>query len=412
MATTRWSNKSDFYYNFSCSQQTIEMANIMANLKTFQPEYGIGTNEPLFRLRSCAKGLMVNACAHALFFCKLLNATKQKEDNCGDVPAGSQASKDNQTLKIGIIGGGHLGKQLARILLHLGAISGKNIQISTRRPETLLEFHKLGVECVYNNKQLISWADVVFLCCLPCHLPHICSEIHDSLKNSCIIYSLVTAIPLNRLKQLMSSCSILRPQYKCSENSSFSIWEANRTVLEALKDTAVIQATCPCNSKSEIAVNMKWLAAVFYTALNSYTEQHLPYTKALRLLNQVCFCEGNATTSSPFLVCEHFINQAFASSLAADDSFPWFDITTVQLKDSPLSQFLETNTSVQEFIASSYFNMITALAKKSEDLTTSMTKKIPLSAVLLKPTKSLVFQIDEMSAKKTEETSSSDSEDL
>ncbi|XP_029139298.1 NADP-dependent oxidoreductase domain-containing protein 1 [Protobothrops mucrosquamatus] len=387
------------------------MANIMANLKTFQPEYGIGTNEPLFHLRSYAKGLMVNACAHALFFCKLLNATKQKEENCKDAPAGSQPSKDNQRLKIGIIGGGHLGKQLARTLLHLGAISGKNIQISTRQPETLLEFHKLGVECIYNNKQLVGWADVAFLCCLPCHLPQICSEVQDSLKNSCIIYSLVTAIPLSRLKQLISSCSILRPQYKCSENSSFHMWEANRTVLEALKNTTIIQATCPCNSKSEITVNVKWLAAVFYAALNSYTQQHFSYTKALGLLNQVCFCEGNATTSSPFLVCEHFINQAFASSLAADDSFPWFDITTVQLKDSPLSQLLETNSSLQEIIASSYFNMITALAMKSEDLTTSMTKKIPLSAVLLKPTKSLIFQIDKIPAKKIEETSSIDSED-
>ncbi|XP_039207550.1 NADP-dependent oxidoreductase domain-containing protein 1 [Crotalus tigris] len=387
------------------------MANIMANLKTFQPEYGIGANEPLFHLKSYAKGLMVNACAHALFFCKLLNATKQKEENCKDALTGSQPSKDNQRLKIGIIGGGHLGKQLARTLLHLGAISGKNIQISTRQPETLLEFHKLGVECIYNNKQLVGWADVAFLCCLPCHLQQICSEVQDSLKNSCIIYSLVTAIPLSRLKQLISSCSILRPQYKCSENSSFHMWEANRTVLEALKNTAIIQATCPCNSKSEITVNVKWLAAVFYAALNSYTQQHFSYTKALGLLNQVCFCEGNATTSSPFLVCEHFINQAFASSLAADDSFPWFDITTVQLKDSPLSQLLETNTSLQEIIASSYFNMITALAMKSEDLTTSMTKKIPLSAVLLKPTKSLIFQIDKIPAKKTEETSSTDSED-
>lgn len=55
--------------------------------------------------------------------------------------------------------------------------------------------------------------------------------------------------------------------------------------------------------------------------------------------------------------------------------------------------------------------MITALATKSEDLTTSTTKKIPLTAVLLKPTKSLIFQIDD-SAKKMEETSSTDSEDL
>lgn len=99
-------------------------------------------------------------------------------------------------------------------------------------------------------------------------------------------------------------------------------------------------------------------------------------------------------------------NRLFSSS-----SFPWFDITTVQLKDSPLSQLLETNTSLQETIASSYFNMITALAMKSEDLTTSVTKKIPLSAVLLKPTKSLIFQIDKIPSKKTEETSSTDSED-
>ncbi|KAM6463467.1 NADP-dependent oxidoreductase domain-containing protein 1 [Liasis olivaceus] len=387
------------------------MADIMANLKTFQPEYGIGANDPLLHLRSRAKGLMVNACAHALFFCKLLSATRQKEEDCEGAPAGSQAFKDNQRLKIGIIGGGHLGKQLARTLLHLGAVSGKNLQISTRRPETLLEFQKLGVECVYNNKQLVGWADVVFLCCLPCHLPHICSDVQDSLKNSCILYSLVTAIPLTRLKQLISSCSILRPQYKFSDNSSFHMWEANRTVVEALKDTAVIQTTCPCSSKREIVVNMKWLAAVFYAALNSYSQQHFSYTRALGLLNQVCFPEGNATTPSPLLVCENFINQAFASSLAADDSFPWFDITTVQLKDSPFSQLLETNKSLQEIIASSYCNMVTVLPTKTEDFMTSMTKKIPLSAVLLKPTKSLNFQIDRISTSKTEEASNTDSGD-
>ncbi|XP_070610239.1 NADP-dependent oxidoreductase domain-containing protein 1 [Erythrolamprus reginae] len=393
------------------------MANIMANLKTFQPEYGIGTNEPLFCLRSCAKGLMVNACAHALFFCKLLNATKQKKENqkresIEGVLAGSQAPKEDQRLKIGIIGGGHLGKQLARTLLYFGAISGKYIQISTRRPETLLEFQKLGVECFYNNKQLVGWADVAFLCCLPCHIPHICSEIQDCLQNSCTIYSLVTAIPLTRLKQLTSFCRIVKPQYKCSGNSSFCIWEANRTVLEALKDTAVIQATCPCNSKGEITVNMKWLVAVFYSAINSYTQQQLSHTRALELLNQVCFCEGNAPTSSPFLVCEHFVNPVFASTLTANDSFPWFDITTVQLKDSPLSQLLETNTSLQEIISFCYFNTITALAMKSEELGIPVTKKVPLSAVLLKPTKSLIFHMDEISAKRMEDTSSSDSEDL
>ncbi|XP_042300545.1 NADP-dependent oxidoreductase domain-containing protein 1-like, partial [Sceloporus undulatus] len=113
------------------------MADIMANLKTFQPDYGTGTNELVVRLKGRAKGLTINACAHALFFCKLLQATRysrQKEEKSKDETACAQ---DNQSLKIGIIGGGHIGKQLARILLQLSGISEKNIQISTRRPETL-----------------------------------------------------------------------------------------------------------------------------------------------------------------------------------------------------------------------------------------------------------------------------------
>lgn len=46
---------------------------------------------------------------------------------------------DNDELKVGIIGGGHLGKQLARALLQLVPIPAENLRISTRRPEALGE---------------------------------------------------------------------------------------------------------------------------------------------------------------------------------------------------------------------------------------------------------------------------------
>lgn len=64
---------------------------------------------------------------------------------------------------------------------------------------------------------------------------------------------------------------------------------------------------------------------MLYAALNSYTWQGLRYTRALVLLNQVCFPDDNAGVTSgddklpPLLECEHFINRAFASSLLADE---------------------------------------------------------------------------------------------
>lgn len=69
----------------------------------------------------------------------------------------------------------------------------------------LAEFQALGVDCFYNNRKLVGWADVVFLCCLPSQLPSICSEVDKELKPSSVIYSLVTAIPLPRYDIIMAS---------------------------------------------------------------------------------------------------------------------------------------------------------------------------------------------------------------
>ena len=48
---------------------------------------------------------------------------------------------DDDELKVGIIGGGHLGKQLAHTLLQLVPIPADSLRISTRRPEALGEEH-------------------------------------------------------------------------------------------------------------------------------------------------------------------------------------------------------------------------------------------------------------------------------
>lgn len=60
------------------------------------------------------------------------------------------------------------------------------------------ELQKLGIKCFYHNADLVSWADVIFLCCLPSQLPNICVEIHTSLEKTSIVYSFVAAVPLPR----------------------------------------------------------------------------------------------------------------------------------------------------------------------------------------------------------------------
>jgi hypothetical protein len=48
-------------------------------------------------------------------------------------------ASDSEKLKVGIIGGGHLGKQLVYSLLQLVPVPANNLRISTRRPEALGE---------------------------------------------------------------------------------------------------------------------------------------------------------------------------------------------------------------------------------------------------------------------------------
>ncbi|KAI2572196.1 NADP dependent oxidoreductase domain containing 1, partial [Homo sapiens] len=221
---------------------------MLQDLESLQFEYGVPEEDRIWLyLQGRSRGLMIEACAHATFFCKLLynlRASLNKNQSSRHLSIGSLNSATPEEFKVGIIGGGHLGKQLAGTLLQLGPIPAESLRISTRRPETLGELQKLGIKCFYHNADLVSWADVIFLCCLPSQLPNICVEIYTSLEKASIVYSFVAAIPLPRLKLLLNHTNILRPQYQYDEDS-VSVWGANKGVIAALQDPTILQATCP-----------------------------------------------------------------------------------------------------------------------------------------------------------------------
>ncbi|NXH12850.1 NXRD1 protein, partial [Bucco capensis] len=94
------------------------------------------------------------------------------------------------------------------------------------------------------------------------------------------------------------------------------------------------------------------LVAIFYTALNSSTQQSLPHQKALKLINDLCFPEccpicAEQKTSWQQFVCKSFVGKGFASSETQEETFPLFDLTNAQLQESFFSQLLEKNELVQ-----------------------------------------------------------------
>lgn len=75
-----------------------------------------------------------------MHLCSLLRKALHEKHVARCLLIGSHADvPDDDELKVGIIGGGHLGKQLAHVLLQLVPIPVERLQISTRRPETLGE---------------------------------------------------------------------------------------------------------------------------------------------------------------------------------------------------------------------------------------------------------------------------------
>ncbi|NWX85577.1 NXRD1 protein, partial [Nothoprocta pentlandii] len=159
------------------------------------------------------------------------------------------------------------------------------------------------------------------------------------------------------------------------------------------------------------------LVAVSYAALNSSMWQRLPHQKALQLLNDLCFPEhcpicAEGKTSCPRFVCESFVSKTFASSMTQEETFPWFDLTAAQLRESPFSQLLEGSESVRSHLARLYQGAFGDWSTEPRGLvstSTSLTSAAVEPAVMEDQRTSLSTTASEMSSEDLEETTDNDS---
>ncbi|KAG9268583.1 NADP-dependent oxidoreductase domain-containing protein 1 [Astyanax mexicanus] len=317
-------------------------------------EAGLGGSERgLVGLRGRWAGLTVCGCGHAAFLCRLAALLREKLKH-------SSNKSHHPALKIGILGGGNIGKQLTKVLLTVPGLKPSNISISTKRPETLKEFSNRGVECYFDNCRLALWSDVLFLCVLPSHLPRVCAELHTHLPAHCLVYSFTTAVPLPRLAQLLGHSFVIRPQYIFDACDSAQLWLCHNQVTTALQDKEVLTASCPLSMCGGLSLNQMWVSAVLYSLLNMCTANGLGSIQTIQLLNELFQSNPSSETFSSL----SFVNSSCASKLSTSEPFPWIILTDTQTKQTPLSSFLFGSKALQDCISAMYYNTFSGMSSE------------------------------------------------
>jgi hypothetical protein len=105
-----------------------------------------------------------------------------------------------------------------------------------------------GVVCVRSNAVVASSVSVLFVCCLPAQLPLVAADIRESLDAHTIVFSVVTAVPVSRLKRLLGTANVVRPEMEmenvAAPQQSLK-WDVSRGVGSAFELTDVVEMTCP-----------------------------------------------------------------------------------------------------------------------------------------------------------------------
>jgi hypothetical protein len=92
---------------------------------------------------------------------------------------------------LGIIGAGQIGSKILQGVLRCGSFRASQVKVSTRGPERLELFQKLGVSCGYDDAAVAQRADVLVIAVLPSQLPQVARDVRGHIRPTSLVISLV-----------------------------------------------------------------------------------------------------------------------------------------------------------------------------------------------------------------------------
>ncbi|KAK7903897.1 hypothetical protein WMY93_016504 [Mugilogobius chulae] len=317
------------------------MSDLTHNLKSLSFEKGLSESEiGHIPLRAHSAALTVCGCAHAIFLLQLHHSIRCSiQSHCAH-----KSRLLSRELRVGIVGMGHLGKQLLLSILNKTPITESEIKVSTRRPE-YAEDVAPGVECFFDNVRLAQWADVLFLCCLPSHLPSVCADLSSHLCTHTIVYCFSSAVPISRLIQLLGHNFVLKSQYDTSACDSPNIWMTctHLCTSRVLNEPFFIKSSSPLspNRRYSHSLSLTWVCAVLNSLVNICTAAQLGCKETLYVINHLF--KGK--------LCLDAQDVYSTSSLSANQSFPWIPANEANIRKTPLYSILLNSKSTQDCIS-------------------------------------------------------------
>ncbi|XP_052273252.1 NADP-dependent oxidoreductase domain-containing protein 1-like isoform X2 [Dreissena polymorpha] len=225
-------------------------------------------------------------------------------------------------LKIGILGCGRLGSQLAHSLITFGNIDPEDIKVSTRRPETLEYLLNKGVDCFHDNVKLVTTSHIVFLCVLPSQVPAISEEVKAHIPPSLFLYSFASSMPARKLSQLFKTTNIIRPDYIWDDANKNVAWDFTINVSSALENKSIVAATCPLRREpTVISTSQKTAELMIFVFVNMCTHLRLSKYEVLEMLHIILF--------NNIPECQLQLHDFIRKSADKDEMFPPFDLIKV-----------------------------------------------------------------------------------
>lgn len=142
---------------------------------------------------------------------------------------------------------------MAKCLLEYAEVYPNELQISTRQPDSLVEFEQLNVKCYFDNAKIAQSVNILFICVLPAQLGEVMKDLKTNIHEQCIVFSFTTAVSTLNLRNYISASAskdyIIRPVYNFHKSLDkfdqklADYWTFSATAVDALKTKEAIILT-------------------------------------------------------------------------------------------------------------------------------------------------------------------------
>ena len=157
--------------------------------------------------------------------------------------------------KIAILGGGNIGKAIAKGLLVSGEYKAENLVVTRRNLDRLEDLRDEGIMVTSDNVKAVSGSDVIILCIQPTQVTDLINEIKDTIDpDKQIIAFVIAAYEINDIRELIgkpvnivrvmpNTAIAIRESMTClaTHESSHGALERIKSIFDQLGTTMVIQ---------------------------------------------------------------------------------------------------------------------------------------------------------------------------